>query len=116
MERSEKYQFVTGRVRALMTQRFWSRVQVPYTDGGCWGWKGGAKSNYASLAIPLHAGEDLYGHVFSFFLHNGRWPDEGKIVCHTRDCTSKECCNPEHLYEGTHHTNAQDREAVRSAA
>lgn len=116
MERSDKYRLVVGRVRALMTQRFWTHVQVPPLDSACWKWVGATEVGYAALNIPLSRQLRIGGHVFSFFLHHGRWPGPGKLVCHTRNCTSKECVNPEHLYEGTHQTNAQDREAVRAAA
>lgn len=39
-------------------------------------------------------------------LFNG-YVSEQTIICHL--CNNRRCCNPSHLYAGTHQTNADDR-------
>lgn len=42
------------------------------------------------------------------WLLSGRSIEAGKILCHT--CDNMRCVNPQHLFQGTHGDNAQDRE------
>jgi len=35
------------------------------------------------------------------------------VICHK--CNNRRCCNPDHLYAGTHYTNAADRKAHGTA-
>ena len=45
-------------------------------------------------------------------LFNG-FVDSTVVICHT--CNNRRCCNPNHLYAGTHATNAQDRKTHGTA-
>ena len=46
----------------------------------------------------------------------GRPLRDNMLACHTINCTSKRCINPEHLYEGTFKQNLEDRYIVEREA
>ena len=74
---------------------------------GCWDFTGSInKWGYGEMHIggrfnPSHHN----AHRISWIVHRGNIP-KGLIVCHVCDCRS--CCNPEHLFLGTHKDNMQD--------
>jgi hypothetical protein len=47
----------------------------------------------------------MYAHRIAYELTSGQNPDGG-LVCHR--CNNAACCNPRHLYLGTHQTNGSD--------
>lgn len=51
-------------------------------------------------------GNHQFAHRISYHLHYGVDPGFG-LVCH--HCDNRKCINPEHLYLGTHQTNANDK-------
>jgi hypothetical protein len=48
-------------------------------------------------------------HKLALELKLGRPLAEGLQSCHERHCLHRDCCNPQHLYEGTHATNTDDK-------
>jgi hypothetical protein len=84
--------------------RFWSRVD---TSGGadvCWPWTG-------------HCNEEGYGRFDArntgYFSHRiayeltSKDPLGERLACHT--CDNEPCCNPAHIFPGTHLDNNRDR-------
>jgi hypothetical protein len=85
-------------------ERFWEKVRVSDDVDACWDWTGSAgNSGYGTFF-----GDDkrFWGaHRWAWFDSNGEIPD-GMFVCHS--CDNKLCCNPGHLFLGTHQDNMDD--------
>lgn len=83
--------------------RFWSHVdQRGPTE--CWPWKiTRFKDGYGSFSL---GGRTVLAHRVAFQLSDGRTTDAAPFVLH--DCDYKPCCNPAHLFAGTHSRNMQD--------
>ena len=70
---------------------------------GCWIWLG--QLNYAGYAMGKHDGTYRRSHRWAYEKFRGPIP-EGLLCLHT--CDEPRCCNPTHLYLGTHKDNARD--------
>lgn len=89
--------------------RFWSKCR---REGACLLWTGaGSRGKGNGYGCMKWAGKMRNTHVIAFLLSHGPVPD-GKEVCHTRNCTSKLCCEPTHLYAGTRSENVRDSIAI----
>lgn len=87
---------------------FWQRVAVK-SASECWKWTGaqegeGAKhgTGYGCVSFDGH---QLKCHRLAYQLSRGEIA-KGKLVCHT--CDNPPCCNPSHLFLGTHKENDTD--------
>lgn len=81
-----------------------SNIEID-TDTGCWNWQKSLVQNkgYGRLTFKK---KQYHVHRLSYELFKGEIKD-GLFVCHK--CNNPQCCNPDHLYLGTHYDNMQDR-------
>ena len=85
--------------------RFWEKVdKTPIS--GCWIWtRAKTRNGYGNFGI---GSRNFASHRIAFTICKGEIPF-GVLVCH--DCPfgdNPECCNPDHLFLGTHKENGQD--------
>lgn len=72
-------------------------------SGECWMWtRSKYKNGYGHLQV---GGKRVMTHRYAYMLWRGKIP-EGMLVCHK--CDNPPCCNPEHLFLGTHKDNLRD--------
>ena len=82
--------------------RFWSKVDK---KNNCWEWTAAlfAKTGYGQFALTSKKPETA--HRMSWMLTHGEIPN-GLFVLH--HCDNRLCCNPSHLFIGTHKDNMVD--------
>lgn len=84
---------------------FWQKVEKTET---CWLYRGFIKwDGYGWLA---RSGRYLTAHRYSWILKHGE-PQKGMHILHK--CDVPACCNPDHLFLGTHAENMADQKAKR---
>lgn len=72
---------------------------------GCWNWTANIDINgYAHGSYQIENKRERKAYHISFYIYNGY---RASYICHT--CDNKLCVNPQHLYEGSPKTNAEDR-------
>lgn len=74
-------------------------------ESGCWIWLGSASGDGQYGRIRFN-GKNWNVHRLLWELENGPIPN-GFILCHK--CDIGFCCNPKHLFLGTHQDNANDK-------
>lgn len=83
--------------------RFWAKVDASGGMDACWPWQGYRQpKGYGQF-------DHSSAHRFALQLALGRPIAPGMFACHT--CDNPPCCNPSHLFEGTHQDNVDDRQA-----
>lgn len=70
----------------------------------CWPWAGTINTNGYGHFSAGSRGQTHIASRVAWFLANGRQPQES--VCHS--CDNPPCCNPAHLWVGTHDQNMKD--------
>ena len=90
--------------------RFFAKVSRG-APGECWVWSGGRKDSrqgYGAFGVrdrTTGRWRILRAHRVAWLIVNGPIP-EGMCVCHR--CDNPPCCNPAHLFLGTHSENMRD--------
>ena len=77
-------------------------------ESGCWLWVGAVSdTGYAYFKIHTQDGKrkQVYAHIWSYETFVGA--TNGLFVLHR--CDVRNCCNPNHLFLGTHQDNMADR-------
>lgn len=82
--------------------RFWSRVDRSGGERSCWPWIGYRdKWGYGGFTRF----RKLLAHRVAWTIANGPIPDDMLVLHH---CDNPPCCNPGHLFVGTHQDNMDD--------
>lgn len=85
-----------------LAERFWAHVIVSDADV-CWPWtRSRLPKGYGRIYV---AGKFLLAHRVAYELRRGPIPS-GLLVLHR--CDNPPCCNPKHLFLGTHQDNVRD--------
>jgi len=92
-----------------MEERFWSKVLIKEPDE-CWIWTAFIdRHGYGRFYVD---GEMMQTHRIAYTLTHGPIPP-GMEVCHK--CDNPQCCNPNHLFLGTHADNMLDMRQKKRA-
>lgn len=91
---------VKGSTNSSDYYKLWSKVHVPSDE--CWEWKASLSAGYGQLR---NKGRIRKAHQMVHEIFFGPTPP-GLQVLHT--CDNRKCCNPFHLWLGTHDDNMRD--------
>ena len=80
--------------------RFWSKV---HETNGCWVWL--ASTNSDGYGLFWIGTRIEHSHRMAWVFTNGPIPTR---MCVLHRCDNPSCCNPEHLFLGTHADNMRD--------
>lgn len=97
---SKRHPYVSDRAYVL---RIKANTVVDSND--CWTWQGFRHKPPRTYGLTSYRGQKWRVHRLMYTLLVGPI-DPGKVVCHT--CDNPGCCNPAHLWLGTHHDNMAD--------
>lgn len=86
-------------------ERFLLNIDIKEEDM-CWLWKGGISKNNGYGRMKIN-GEMYRAHRISWEYFNEKEIPENMLICHK--CDVKLCCNPFHLFLGTHQDNMHDK-------
>lgn len=106
--KGEPYQYIrhhSSRKRNQYNQAqiFWSKVAITADDNQCWLWLGGLNEDYYGLITWNN--KVMIASRVAWMYPDYVIPD-GMFVCHS--CDNPRCCNPKHLFIGTHQDNMTD--------
>lgn len=96
-------------------ERFWAKVDQSGGPDACWPWTASTQgtSNYGAVMIRREGINPKYfAHRIALSIALGRAIEPEEEACHNcPDGDNVLCCNPAHLWVGTHQENIADRDA-----
>lgn len=95
---------------AKRIEAFWAKVDTSGGDTACWPWVGTRmrSGGYGQYSFRGPGGRLENGaHRAAYLFSSGLPSTNGLFVCHT--CDNTRCCNPAHLWLGTHKENQEDK-------
>ena len=79
-------------------------VRIPFS--GCWIFTGALnEAGYGMVGLGARGERNDRAHRITYRHFKGEIP-KGMLVCH--ECDVPSCCNPDHLFLGTHKDNTRD--------
>lgn len=85
---------------------FWGRVAITSDPSDCWLWTGRVGQKRRGYGRLVFNGKQTPAHRMALILSKGEPPDASLFACHS--CDNPPCCNPSHLWWGTHLDNMRD--------
>lgn len=84
---------------------FWGRVDQSGGEDACWPWRGRVMASRRGYGRLTFKGRMVGAHRMALTISSGAdRPD--RFACHS--CDNPVCCNPKHLFWGTHQDNMDD--------
>jgi len=84
---------------------FFTNIELSRNIDKCWNWRG---LSYPNSYGHLVRNGETYAHRYAWRVFKGNIPNGLQVLHH---CDNPPCCNPEHLWLGTHKDNMNDRDA-----
>jgi len=91
----------------IRTKRFWSQVAITANPDKCWLWVGkSVTKGYGTFHLLIEGKKESRAPRVSYYLFYKIAPKELQAL---HRCDTPLCCNPHHLFLGTHQENMLDR-------
>lgn len=87
--------------------RFLAKVKAGASLFDCWEWQASFRKDGYGQFKAVSGASPIGAHVVAWELWHRRPAPEGLCILHS--CDNPKCCNPMHLWAGTHKQNGEDK-------